>query len=126
MSSLKLRFDPDLDYQLDAIASVVDLFRGQEQGCTSFTVLASARQSAQLTAGPLLEESLGIGNRLRLIEDDLLSNVQEIQVRNGIAASATIDELNFTVEMETGTGKTYVYLRTLFELNKESTASRSL
>ncbi|WP_455550852.1 type III restriction-modification system endonuclease [Gaopeijia maritima] len=116
---MKFRFDPDLEYQREAISSVLDVFRGQEQGRTSFTVVGSGAQGAQLSAGAVLDESLGIGNRLRIIEEDLLSNVQEIQVRNGIKPSAAIDALNFTVEMETGTGKTYVYLRTILELNQE-------
>jgi type III restriction enzyme len=66
----------------------------------------------------LTESALGIGNRLTLLDDELLKNLQDIQLRNGLAPSGALASGDFTVEMETGTGKTYVYLRTIFELNK--------
>ncbi len=61
---------------------------------------------------------LGIGNRLTLLDDEILGNLNDIQLRNGLAPSIDLKSGDFTVEMETGTGKTYVYLRTVFELNK--------
>ena len=61
---------------------------------------------------------LGIGNRLQLLDDDVLKNLKEIQERNGLRPSEELASGDFTVEMETGTGKTYVYLRTIFELNR--------
>ena len=48
----------------------------------------------------------------------MLANLKDIQLRNGLPPTASLDSGDFTVEMETGTGKTYVYLRTIFELNK--------
>ena len=66
----------------------------------------------------LLENDLGIGNRLTLLDEELLANLHAIQLRHGLAPSASLASGDFTVEMETGTGKTYVYLRTVFELNK--------
>ena len=48
-----------------------------------------------------------------------MKNVQEVQIQNGLARSESLDGMNFTVEMETGTGKTYVYLRSIYELNKQ-------
>ena len=45
-------------------------------------------------------------------------NLQNVQLRHGLVPSSSLDSLDYTVEMETGTGKTYVYLRTIFELNK--------
>lgn len=112
---MKLHFEPNLDYQLAAIESVCDIFRGQEICRTEFTVTKTAAGGAFL---PGMESDLGIGNRLQLLEDELLSNVQTIQLRNGLAPSASLESGDFTVEMETGTGKTYVYLRTIFELNR--------
>lgn len=111
---MKLHFEPNLDYQLQAIEAVCDLFHGQETCRTEFTV---TRESAggQLS---LLENDLGIGNRLTLLDDQLLANLHAIQLRHGLAPSASLESGDFTVEMETGTGKTYVYLRTVFELNK--------
>lgn len=114
---MKLHFEPDLDYQKRAIESVADLFRGQEINRTEFTV---TRQSAGGIQGELglVESELGIGNRLTLLDDEIVANLKDIQLRNGLAPSTSLTSGDFTVEMETGTGKTYVYLRTIFELNK--------
>ncbi|MBM5815530.1 MAG: DEAD/DEAH box helicase [Cyanobacteria bacterium K_Offshore_surface_m2_239] len=111
---MKLQFEPNLDYQLQAIEAACDLFRGQETCRTEFTVVRET-SSGQLS---LLENELGIGNRRTLLEDQLLDNLRAIQLRHGLAPSEALESLDFTVEMETGTGKTYVYLRTIFELNK--------
>lgn len=112
---MKLHFEPNLDHQLQAIEAVCDLFRGQEICRTEFTVTQSAVGGAFL---PGVESDLGIGNRLTLLDDEVQRNLGDIQLRNGLPPSATLASGDFTVEMETGTGKTYVYLRTIFELNK--------
>ncbi len=111
---MKLHFEPNLDYQLQAIEAVCGLFHGQETCRTEFTVTRDAA-SGQMA---LFENDLGIGNRLTLLDDELLANLHVIQLRYGLAPSASLESGDFTVEMETGTGKTYVYLRTVFELNR--------
>ena len=111
---MKLHFEPDLDYQLQAIEAVCGLFHGQETCRTEFTVTRDAA-AGQMS---LLENDLGIGNRLTLLDEDFLANLHAIQLRHGLVPSASLASGDFTVEMETGTGKTYVYLRTIFELNK--------
>lgn len=111
---MKLHFEPNLDYQIQAIEAVCGLLHGQEICRTEFTVTRDAA-STQMS---LLENDLGIGNRLTLLDDELLANLHAIQLRHGLAPSASLESGDFTVEMETGTGKTYVYLRTIFELNK--------
>lgn len=113
---MKLHFEPDLDYQLQAIESVCDLFRGQEICRTEFTVTRDPADT-QMRLG-FAQSDLGVGNRLTLLDDELLKNLNEVQHRNGVAPSGTLASGDFTVEMETGTGKTYVYLRTIFELNR--------
>ena len=113
---MKLHFEPNLDYQLQAIEAVCDLFRGQEICRTEFTVTRDALVSQQSLA--FAQSDLGIGNRLTLLDDDLQKNLSDIQLRNGLPPSTSLASGDFTVEMETGTGKTYVYLRTIFELNK--------
>ncbi len=113
---MKLHFEPKLDFQLAAIEAVCDLFRGQEICRTEFTVTSEA-VGGQLGLG-FDESGLGIGNRLTLLDDEIHKNLEAIQLRNGLAPSVDLDSPDFTVEMETGTGKTYVYLRTIFELNK--------
>jgi len=115
---MKIQFSSDLDYQTEAIASIVDVFQGQETCRTNFTV-AALTDHPQLDLALEGEDSdLGIGNRLRLLDEDILTNVRAVQLRNGLAPSAAVNGMNFTVEMETGTGKTYVYLRTIFELHR--------
>ncbi|MGI6771921.1 MAG: DEAD/DEAH box helicase family protein [Acutalibacteraceae bacterium] len=103
-----------LEYQQQAIASVVDLFNGQTPMQTNFTVSAYNGQIG------LFDSGNGIGNRLELDEEEILKNLQEVQLRNGLPQTKTLKAGNydFDVEMETGTGKTYVYLRTILELHK--------
>ena len=74
-------------------------------------------QPEQMTLG-MAESDLGVGNRLTLLDDELLKNLNDVQLRGGLPPSSSLTSGDFTVEMETGTGKTYVYLRTIFELNK--------
>ena len=114
---MKLHFEPNLDYQHTAIDAIVDLFRGQEVNRTEFTVTRRPEGGDQGQLG-LVENELGIGNWLTLPDDEIISNLEDIQLRNGLPPSASLDSGDFTVEMETGTGKTYVYLRTIFELHK--------
>ena len=111
---MRLRFEPDLDFQQDAIRAVCDLFEGQESGRGEFAVAFDP--TAPLPG--MAESDLGVGNLLRLDDAALLANLQQIQLRNGLLPAETLASRDFTVEMETGTGKTYVYLRTIFELNR--------
>ena len=113
---MKLRFEPNLDFQLQAVEAVCDLFHGQEICRTEFTVTRDRWDSQGRFT--FAENDLGIGNRLTLLDEEILANLKGIQLRNGMPPSEFLDSGDFTVEMETGTGKTYVYLRTIFELNK--------
>lgn len=113
---MKLHFEPNLDYQHAAIESVCDLFHGQEICRTEFTVIRDT-WSSQL-AMDFAQNALGIGNRLQLLDNEILANLEEVQLRNGLQPSSALVSGDFTVEMETGTGKTYVYIRTIFELNR--------
>ena len=79
---MKLHFEPDLDYQLQAVEAVCDLFRGQEICRTDFTVVRDPADP-QLRLG-FHEHDLGIGNRLTLLDDELLKNLNYIQLRNGL------------------------------------------
>jgi len=108
---LKLHFDPNQQFQIDAIESIGGIFEGQplKDGDLDFTL---SHESHLFYEG-------GIGNRLRLGEEQILENVRTIQKKNELAISDKLDGMNFSVEMETGTGKTYVYLRTIYELNKK-------
>ena len=113
---MKLHFESNLDFQIHAVEAVCDLFRGQEICRTEFTVTPDrADHQARLAFS---EDDLGSGNRLTLLDEGILRNLNAIQLRNGLPPSSGLASGDFTVEMETGTGKTYVYLRTIFELNK--------
>lgn len=114
---MKLHFEPNLDYQMQAIEAVCDLFRGQEVCRTEFTVTMKLSDAVQIPLG-VAQSDLGVGNRLTLLDDELFKNLADIQLRGGLPPSSSLTSGDFTVEMETGTGKTYVYLRTIFELNK--------
>jgi len=106
---VKLHFDSNQQFQLDAINSIVSIFEGQPLNQGGFDTLF----------GDALFKDLGIGNRLVLDEDQILENVNAVQKENSLTVTNSLDGMNFSVEMETGTGKTYVYLRTIYELNKK-------
>lgn len=114
---MKLHFEDDLDYQKAAIDSVVSLFKGQEISRSEFTVTFRPDASPNMSLG-MEESQLGIGNRLLLVDEEIEDNLRQVQLKNGLRPTESLDSGDFTVEMETGTGKTYVYLRTIFELNK--------
>ncbi|MFA5480727.1 MAG: DEAD/DEAH box helicase family protein, partial [Candidatus Muiribacteriota bacterium] len=113
---MKLKFNSELTYQNDAISSIVDIFEGQETCKSMFTVEKKHRKKGEIFTK---KETIGTGNKLILNEEALLENIKNIQLKNGLKQSDSLNEMNFTVEMETGTGKTYVYLRTILELNKK-------
>jgi len=114
---MKIKFNPNLEFQNEAIDSIVNIFKGNPTCQSNFTV---ANLYGQIG---LSETDLGIGNKVdsNFDEDDVLKNVNMIQLKNGLLPSTNIKkgEYHFTIEMETGTGKTFVYLRTIFELNKK-------
>jgi len=109
---MKLHFDPNQIYQLDAIKSITDIFEGQSLNKGDFEFSMSS-------ANTLIDNEFGVANRITLSEKQILKNLQEIQKRNDITPSQALDGMHFSVEMETGTGKTYVYLRSIYELNKK-------
>ncbi|WP_292519529.1 DEAD/DEAH box helicase family protein [Methanoculleus sp.] len=104
----------DLDYQLDAINSVVQLFNGQDK-----TEGDSIYRSASL--GEIAERVLGRNPRFQVPKRRILENLNIVQTENKhlIPDDILFEGYNFTIEMETGTGKTYVYLRTILELHKQ-------
>ena len=108
---MKLQFEANQDFQLDAIAAAVDLFKGQPAGASDF-----AYSKAASVRGTFLSV---VANNLILDEETVLKNLQAVQQKNGIEQSRSLDGFHFSIEMETGTGKTYVYLRTIHELHRQ-------
>ena len=92
---MKIKFIRDQEYQLDAISSIVDIFQGQAIKAANFTVSLDDQVKMH-------ETDLGIGNLLELTDEELLSSVNDIQMRNGLPKSIDINNRNFTIEMETG------------------------
>lgn len=106
---MKIRFDGNQPYQLNAVQSVTDIFEGLPVDTGVFNLVA---QKGMLS-------DVGVANSATLDEVSILSNLQAIQKKNGILPIAEkLDGPHFSLEMETGTGKTYVYLRTIHELYK--------
>lgn len=118
---MKLKFDPNQQYQQDAINAAVGLFDGQPQDAGNFLTKLQERNVDEGFKLLKLDEVGAVGNNLVLDESAILQNLQAVQNRNGLQVNDSLDgnAMNFTIEMETGTGKTYVYLRTIFELAKQ-------
>src|SRR5438552_2633587 len=157
---MKLQFEANQQFQLDAVAAIVDLFDGQPQGAPEYSIIRTEGAGlGALFAGQELTE-LGVGNRLLIGTERLSHNLRAVQARNEVGSTTvrlkpdTTDTRqpdtagtrepdttgepvpiegwdlfdvpanaarvcpHFSVEMETGTGKTYVYLRTIFELSR--------
>lgn len=106
------------DYQTKAVNAVIDVFSGQpfESGL-SYSIDKGDDYSL------LADEYLGYSNNaVSLDSSDILHNIRDIQKSNNIPLSETLSKelgaVSLDVEMETGTGKTYVYIKTMFELNR--------
>lgn len=122
-----------MQYQTEAVASVVEVFSGQPKIYRSDYIRdlgvrnGAAQQDKQMSIYEEDQQELdviGFNNApIALTSANLLYNIREIQTKNNIKLSdKLIDDLgscSLDVEMETGTGKTYVYIKTIFELNKK-------
>ncbi len=123
--TMKLQFAHQ-DYQKRAVDAVVKVFDGQPLAKSDFALTGQSGSVTYAADG-------SIGNGLKLSDEQVLANVQAVQKANGLALSAELVAsvsdargagkevfcpLNFTIEMETGTGKTYTFIKTMYELNK--------
>lgn len=107
---MKLKFK-NQDFQTDAVNAVVDLFTGQEHTRSTFSVDSGDMDN--------FLGNLGVGNVLRINDAALAENMHAVQKRNNLPLTDKADSHQFCIEMETGTGKTYVYTKTIFELNRK-------
>lgn len=140
-NNMKLKFDPNQDFQIDAVNAIVDVFEGQPRQN------GGAVRVAENTGGGRLNLATTFGvypNELNLTPEEIVLNLHKVQERNNLETTGgnflategddylvaengsrmllgadAEDVTDFSIEMETGTGKTYVYLRTLFELHKK-------
>jgi type III restriction enzyme len=129
---LKFKVQP---YQTQAVESLVDCFLGQppKQGRTSYRIdpgrIDETPKASQGDFFPLKEvpkPETGFNNgEIALTSAQLLENIQAVQRSQNLPLSKALvtdkltgSPLNLDVEMETGTGKTYCYIKSMFELNK--------
>lgn len=110
---MKIKFQSNLEYQNEAIESVVSLFKGQLQIQSEFQEKISDSSEGKLDLYSVMTK-----NELIISKEQLLKNLQQIQRENNLDVDEELGTYDFSVEMETGTGKTYVYLKTIFELYK--------
>lgn len=130
---MKLQFK-EQDFQIQAVKAVVDCFDGQPLKTNRFTLERSKeliRKAKQASIGTMaidydIEEEIGYRNStLQITEEHILANIRKVQKDNDLHESQQIERpngvklgYNLTIEMETGTGKTYTYIRTMYELHK--------
>lgn len=117
---MKLKFKHQ-SYQDDAVQSIVDVFKGQSKGYRRDLL---ARYKKIEGTGIFEEEKeveeISFGNKsIELLEQEERNNIRFIQRRNDINLTDGQDLSEFSIEMETGTGKTFTYIKTMYELNKE-------
>lgn len=105
---MKLKFKHQ-SYQDDAVQAIVDVFKGQSKG-----------YRRDLFARNGIFEEISYGNKsIELLETQIRNNIRLIQRRNDINLTDGQDLSELSIEMETGTGKTFTYIKTMYELNEE-------
>ena len=124
---MKLQFKKQ-QYQWDAVKSTIQVFSGQpNQGLQEYVLdqgILYIRVHGKLQEATRIDtiESGYANQEIALKDSDLLQNLQTIQAANNINISSSLSNrlgrIDLDIEMETGTGKTYVYIKTIFELNK--------
>ena len=107
---MKLKFKQQ-DFQTDAVNAVCALFDGQQRQTTTFSMEQSGGQVG-------LFANVGVANALCISDEQIIGNMQAVQQKNLLPKTEDLQGRQFSVEMETGTGKTYVYTKTVYELNR--------
>ena len=106
---MKLKFKQQ-DFQTNAVNAICSLFDGQQQHISTFSMEKSGRQME-------LFANIGISNMLCIDDDQMIKNMQAVQRKYLLPQTYDLQGRQFSIEMETGTGKTYVYTKTIYELN---------
>lgn len=107
---MKLKFKQQ-DFQTDAVNAVCALFDGQQRETSTFSMEQSGGQMG-------LFANVGIANGLFIDDGKIIDNMRAVQKKNILPQTSDLQGRQFSVEMETGTGKTYVYTKTVYELNR--------
>ena len=123
---MKLKFKTQA-YQTAAVQAVVDCFKGQPPATTeaiSYRIDPGAVKKGS-TIGSTADDGSGFKNAdLKLTDISLFENIKQVQHQQNLPQSTElvknkVSRVNLDIEMETGTGKTYCYIKTIFELNKQ-------
>lgn len=120
MAVNKIQFD-EQQFQLAAIEAIADIFEGQYAADSQKILTLQAKLATEGSLLADMTQDFTIrGNSIQISDEMLTNNIRQIQERNGIEVpSISLTHSygkNYTIEMETGTGKTYVYIRTALEL----------
>lgn len=107
---MEIKFQDKLKYQQDAINSVVNIFKGHPN--------PKELSPISIRTPKMISPIEGVANLWDIDPITIEENFYKVQQDNQLPVNDDLKSYDFTVEMETGTGKTYVYLRTLLELNK--------
>lgn len=128
---MKIQFESALGYQQEAINAIVDIFQGFEKCESNFTVYSPEFLASRISRNVIEKQlqfnfsGLGYGNPnpTAFNKGNITANVHNVQLANGLKPSERSEleksHFDFTIEMETGTGKTYVYLRSIMELYRK-------
>lgn len=120
---MKLKFKTQ-SYQTAAVQAVVDCFKGQPLASAAAITYQIDPGQAKKGTEDLFSDSGFKNADLSLTDSALLDNIQQVQRSQNLPVSDAlvknkVARVNLDVEMETGTGKTYCYIKTIFELNKQ-------
>ena len=111
MNLMRLQFKRQ-KFQQDASDAVCDIFQGQPYSSINY-ILDTGKNI-------VLHDNAWANAKIELDDETILARVQKIQRENQITVSEKLEgKYNFTIEMETGVGKTYTYIKTMFELYKK-------
>ncbi|PXY74239.1 MAG: restriction endonuclease subunit R, partial [Methanobacteriota archaeon] len=110
----KIKYDANQDYQVDALNSIIDLLDGALAGTPTVTTITDSSEAKIIP----LETNI-LGNSLAISDEKLLENLNAVQERNDLPLSPSLESREFSIEMETGTGKTYVYTSAIHKLHAD-------
>lgn len=114
---MKLKFKHQ-QFQIDAAKAVTDVFQGQQ----NLSMLEFTHDIGRAVDGTQeMFDVVGFRNQpINIYSQQLLTNLREVQLAGQLKPSEEVlmNDLRLTIEMETGTGKTYTYIKTMYELNK--------
>ena len=116
---MKLKFKRQ-QYQENAAQSVVKCFEGQPNGYRRDLI---GRREKEINIfnweDSDIEDIISFGNKkIELLSEDIRKNIRNVQKQNNLDYTDNAGLMNYSIEMETGTGKTYTYIKTMYELNK--------